>query len=144
MDGGITWPSVPEAAMVPVARRTSYPCRSMVGSAISVMVITVAPTIPVEAASRVPTRITAKPSPPRTPASRRLAMLSRSSATRERSRITPISTNRGTAISVWLCMIELPSIRLGKAFRKESGNTPSAMPRSAKISATPPSVSATG
>ena len=71
-------------------------------------------------------------------------MVSRSSATRDRSRMTPISTNRGTAISVWLCMIEPPSIRLGKAFRKESGNTPSAMPTSAKISATPPSVSATG
>ena len=58
--------------------------------------------MPVLAASSIPTTVTAMPSPPaRRPIS--IERLSSSvAAIRVRSSVTPMSTNRGTAISVWL------------------------------------------
>ena len=66
------------------------------------MVTTVAPTIPVEAASSAPTTETEMPSPPRRLPNSWPMVSSSSSATLERSSITPMNTNRGTAISTSL------------------------------------------
>ena len=78
--------------------------------------MTVAPTIPVLAASSMPTTMTAMANPPRRPPNIRLNESSRSSAMRARSRVTPMNTNSGTATSVSLLMI--PNSRLGMAPRK--------------------------
>ncbi len=77
----------------------------MVGSDSRPMVTTVAPTMPVLAASSMPTRVTEMPSPPRRRPNSIAMVSSRFSATRERSSITPMNTNSGTAISVVLIMI---------------------------------------
>ena len=66
------------------------------------MVTTVAPTMPVEAASRAPTTETEMPRPPRSVPNSWPMASSSSSATLERSSITPMNTNRGTAISTSL------------------------------------------
>ena len=69
------------------------------------MVTTVAPMMPVLAAISIPTRVTEIPSPPRTGPNRLAMVSSRFSATRDRSRVTPMNTNRGTAIRVSLVMM---------------------------------------
>jgi hypothetical protein len=65
MEGGMICPRVPAAATVPVDSSGRYPCRSMVGTASSPMVTTVAPTMPVEAPSNAPTTTALMASPPR-------------------------------------------------------------------------------
>ena len=77
----------------------------MVGSDIRPMVTTVAPTMPVEAASIMPTRVTEMPSPPRSEPNSRAMASSRVSATLDFSSSTPISTNKGTASRVVLVMM---------------------------------------
>ena len=114
----------------------------MAGSVISPMVTTVAPTTPLAAASSTPTRVTEMASPPvRLPNSRPMVS-SRSSAMRERSSITPIRMNSGIASSTSLVIT--PNTRGGSAPSSVSGITPSASPSTAKASAVPPSVNATG
>jgi hypothetical protein len=76
----------------------------MVGSDSRPMVTTVAPTMPVLAASSMPTTVTEMPSPPRMGPNSSDMVSSRFSATLERSSITPMNTNSGTAISVSLVM----------------------------------------
>ena len=106
------------------------------------MVTTVAPTMPVLAASSIPTSTTEMARPPRKRPSN-AAMLSRSSsATRDFSRITPIRMNRGTAISVTLLMV--PNRRPGRASRKAGSKTPASVPTAANSRAVPPRVKATG
>ena len=102
MLGGMIWPSVPEAATVPVASSFLYPRRSMVGTASRPMVTTVAPTIPVEAPSRAPTTTTEMASPPRRRPNSSPMVSSSSSARPERSSMTPMKTNRGTAIKRYI------------------------------------------
>ena len=63
------------------------------------MVTTVAPTIPVEAASSMPTKITESPMPPRSRPNIRPMVCSNSSASLERSSMTPMKTKSGTATS---------------------------------------------
>ena len=106
------------------------------------MVTTVAPTMPVLAASSMPTSVTEMPRPPPRLPNSRLKVSSSRSAIRARSSVTPMNTNSGTASSVALLM--MPKIRLGKPVSSASLNTPAAMPSPAKISAVPPSVNATG
>ena len=77
----------------------------MVGSASSPMVTTVAPTMPVLAASSIPTSVTDMPSPPRSLPNSRVRLSSRLSAIWARSSVTPMNTNSGTAMSVSLLMI---------------------------------------
>jgi len=67
---------------------------------------------------------------------------SRLSATRERSSITPMNTNRGTAIRVSLVM--MPYRRFGSASRKALSNRPNRSPSPAKAKAVPPREKATG
>ncbi len=64
IEGGITCPSVPEAVMIPVASVVSYLFLNIAGKEISPIAITVAPTIPVVAASNPPTKTTDTPKPP--------------------------------------------------------------------------------
>ena len=71
----------------------------MVGSDNSPIVTTVAPTIPVDAASSAPTTLTAMPSPPRSRPISSAMVSSSASASFERSSITPMKTNNGTAMS---------------------------------------------
>ena len=75
------------------------------------MVTTVAPTIPVEAANRQPTTETEMPRPPRNLPNREAIASSRSSATRDRSSITPMKMNRGTATRISL--VTMPKMRWG-------------------------------
>jgi hypothetical protein len=63
------------------------------------MVTTVAPTMPVEAASSMPTKMTDRPSPPRRRPNSRPMVSRSSSAIFERSSITPMNTKSGTATS---------------------------------------------
>ena len=76
----------------------------MVGSDSNPIVTTVVPTMPVDAANSAPTTQTEMPSPPRRDPNKAPMVSSSSSATFERSSITPINTNRGTAISTSLVM----------------------------------------
>ena len=66
IDGGIICPNVPEAAMVPVARDGEYLLRNITGKEIRPIATTVAPTMPVVAANKAPTKTTEIPSPPGT------------------------------------------------------------------------------
>ena len=114
----------------------------MVGSVISAMVTTVAPTTPLAAASSTPTRTTEMPRPPGNAPNRRPIVSSKSSAMRERSSITPMKMNSGIASSTVLVIT--PKMRCGSAYRRPRSIAPSAWPSTAKASETPPSVSATG
>ena len=67
--------------------------------------------MPVLAASSMPTSVTEIPSPPLRRPNSPDSVLSRSSAMRERSSVTPMKTNSGTAISVSLFM--MPNSRFG-------------------------------
>ena len=106
------------------------------------MVTTVAPTIPVLAASSIPTIVTEMPSPPRNWPNKRLRLSRRLSAILARSSVMPMKTNSGTAINVWLFMI--PNTRLGMVPRKAASKIPSNAPTQANISAIPPRENATG
>ena len=66
MLGGIRMPSVPEAAITPVARAWLYLWRSIVGSASAVIMVTDAPMMPVMAARIVPMTVTDIARPPGT------------------------------------------------------------------------------
>ena len=114
----------------------------MLGRDSSPMVTTVAPTIPVLAASSAPTATTEMPRPPRSPAKTRPMLSSSSSATRDFSSTTPIMMNSGTAISVTLDRV--PNSRPGSAVRNAASKPPNRMPPAAKSRAVPASVKATG
>jgi len=100
IEGGIIWPSVPAAAIEPAERLGAYPFFSNAGKAITVIVTTVAPTIPVDAASKAPTRVTDNCNPPGAPRNIRLMASNRSSAIRDFSRIRPMNTKKGIASNV--------------------------------------------
>ena len=100
MDGGMIWPRVPDAAMVPVASDGEYLCRIIAGSEIRPMATTVAPTMPVVAASSAPTNMTEMPRPPGTGPKSCAIVTSRSSAIRDRCSMMPMNTNSGMAMSV--------------------------------------------
>ena len=114
----------------------------MAGSEIMAMVTTVAPTMPVEAARSAPTTITETASPPRSPPKSRAISSSSSSAIRERSRITPMRTNMGMAISTSLVM--MPKTRWATAPMRLKSKAPRARPSPAKSTAIPDSVKITG
>ena len=114
----------------------------MVGNANKPMVTTVAPTMPVLAASNIPTNVTAMPMPAfRLPITTAIAS-NKFSATFDFSSITPIKTKSGTAIKVVL--VTIPNKRLGKALRYAASNIPKKAPTPAKINAVPASENATG
>ena len=106
------------------------------------MVVTVAATTPVVAASRVPTSTTARARPPRTRASIWPIASSSRSAMPDFSSMAPMNTKAGIASNVKLLMI--PKMRCGKALRNWGSISPSAMPSRANSTETPPSPKATG
>ena len=79
----------------------------MAGSEMSPMVTTVAPTTPVEAASRAPTSTTEIPSPPRRLPKSLPMVVSNASAMPVRSSITPMKMKSGTATSTSLVMVPM-------------------------------------
>ena len=103
---------------------------------------TLAPTTPVAAASSVPTRTTAKARPPRKRPNKAPMLRSRSSASRLFSSTAPIRMKLGSARSTWLP--RMPITRSGKALSKPSSKMPPATPITAKMSALPPTLKATG
>ena len=100
IDGGMIWPRVPDALIVPVASAGLYLLRSITGSEISPMATTVAPTMPVVAASNAPTKTTEMPRPPGMRPKSWAMVISRSSAIFDRSSIMPMKMKSGIAISV--------------------------------------------
>jgi hypothetical protein len=114
----------------------------MVGSTISPMVTVVAPTTPFAAASSTPTIRTATPSPPGSEPNSRPIVSKSSSATCERSSITPIKMNSGIASRTSLVIT--PNMRWGSAPSSARFISPAKWPISANANDTPPNVSATG
>ena len=100
IDGGIICPNVPEEQTMPLARDLSYLLFNMAGKEISPIAITVAPTIPVVAASNAPTKITDMPNPPGIGPKSWPIVTNKSSAILERCNIIPIKMNNGIAIRV--------------------------------------------
>ena len=95
-DGGMIWPSVPEPAMIPVANFGEYPDFNMIGKLINPIVMTVAPTIPVDAANIVPTKTTDIANPPLILPNNRLMVTSKPSAMPDFSSTKPMKINIGT------------------------------------------------
>ena len=114
----------------------------MVGNANNPIVTTVAPTMPVLAASNMPTIITAMPNPPLMPRMTSSMVCSRFSAILDFSSITPIKINSGTAINISLLI--MPKIRLGMLCKKAMSNAPKALAMRANNRDVPARVSATG
>ena len=73
-------PKVPDAAIVPVANDGEYLLRIIEGRDISPMATTVAPTMPVVAAKRAPTKTTEIPNPPGTGPNKPAIVINKSSA----------------------------------------------------------------
>ena len=87
----------------------------MIGREIRPIEMTEAATTPVVAASRAPTKITAKARPPRTGPKSCPIVSSRSSAIPDRSRISPMKVKNGIASSTSLDIV--PKTRSGRAPR---------------------------
>jgi len=102
--------------MVPEASNGEYLRLSMVGSAIIPMVTTVAPTMPVVAASSAPTMTTDTAKPPRIFPNKRPMVSNKSSARPDLSSVTPIKINKGTASKVKLFIV--PQICRGSRLKK--------------------------
>ena len=86
--------------MVPVDSELAYLLRIIAGNEIRPMATTVAPTMPVVAARRAPTKITEMPRPPGTGPNNCAMVTSRSSASFERCSMMPMKMNNGMAIRV--------------------------------------------
>jgi len=98
--------------------------------------------MPVLAAMSMPTKVTERPRPPgKRP--KTTEKLSRSfSATFDFSSTTPMKTNRGTAIMVWLVIV--PKMRPERKPRSLGLKLPPIIPPKPKSRATPDRVRATG
>ena len=135
-------PKVPVAEIKPVERSCGYPCFKNAGKEIKPIAITVAPTMPVLAASKAPTKITERPSPPLKPEKKSDILSRSSSATFDFSNNTPIKINKGTAIKVEFVIT--PKILFGRVSKRNKSKTPKKLVIKAKIIETPAKVKATG
>ena len=142
MLGGISIPSVPEAAMVPVASSRLYSRSTMTGSAIRLIITTEAPMMPVVAARIVPMTVTASASPPGVRRSTTWRQYSRLEATPERSSIVPMKMNIGIATSTRLSA--KPQMRSTRLKNSTWEKTSKYMPMKPKARPTPPSTNPTG
>ena len=106
------------------------------------MVTTVAPTIPVLAASKAPTIIIDIDNPPFSPRKAFSIFSSIFAAIPDFSRIVPIKINKGTASKVTLFII--PKILIGILLKIVGSKIPRGIQINAKIIDTPAKVSATG
>src|SRR5262245_16068302 len=114
----------------------------MDGSEIIPRVMTLAPTIPVDAARIAPTRTTEMAIPPRRCPNSRAMVSSSSSAMPDFSRATPMKTKRGTASSVKFVIV--PQIRMGRMFMKSARSKPKTTPSTPKNSPVKVRLKATG
>src|SRR5882724_1043398 len=114
----------------------------MVGSEISPMVITLAPTMPVEAARIAPTTTTEMAMPPRRRPKSSAIVSSSSSASPDFSSATPMKTKRGTARRVKFVMV--PQMRSGRMAKKSGRRTPVSTPMPPKKSPVKVRLKATG
>ena len=105
MLGGMRMPSVPDAAIVPVASSMLYLRWIITGSAIRLIITTDAPMIPVVAARMVPMTVTARASPPGVRRSSTCRQCSRFAATPDRSSMVPMKMNIGIAVRTRLSAI---------------------------------------
>ena len=142
MLGGIRMPSVPEAAIVPVASSVLYLRSIITGSAIRLIITTEAPMIPVVAARMVPMTVTASASPPGVRRNSTWRQCRRSAATPARSSIVPMKMNMGMATSTRLSA--MPQIRSTRLKNSICEKTSKYMPMKPKASPTPPSTKPTG
>ena len=133
---------MPEAKIVPVAIFISYFCFNITGSDKRPIVTTVAPTIPVLAASRAPTIITEIPKPPFTFLNKEAIESKRFSAILDFSNIIPININIGIATKVSFVII--PKILLGSAKRIDKSKLFVRLQIKANKIDTPERVKATG
>ena len=142
MLGGISIPSVPEAAMVPVESSMLYLRSTMTGSAIRLIITTEAPMMPVVAARIVPMTVTASASPPGVRRSTTWRQYRRLAATPERSSIVPMKMNMGIATRTRLsAKPQMRSTRLKNSIWEKTSKY---MPMKPKASPTPPSTKPTG
>ena len=95
-------------------------CFIIEGNEIMPIVTTVAPTMPVDAASSMPTKVTENPRPPRRVPNSLPMVSSNSPATRDRSSMMPMNTNSGTATSTSLVSSIRPKMRLKTGCRNRS------------------------
>ncbi len=100
IEGGMICPRVPDEQTIPLAKLLSYLLLSIVGNDINPIAITVAPTIPVVAASNAPTKITDIPKPPGIGPNNCPIVTKRSSAIFDFCSIIPMKINKGIAIKV--------------------------------------------
>ena len=136
MLGGINIPSVDDAAMVPNASVGLYPAFNIGGKAIKVITTTAAPMMPVIAAKIVAITVTDIAMPPGTRLRISWSASSNSLAISERSSITPMKTNSGTAI-IWK-LSAINQIRGAKLKNSISENTPNIQPITPNIIEIPP------
>ena len=104
MEGGIICPNVPDAQITPVDKVFLYLCLSITGSEITPIAMTLAPTTPVEAASRDPTKMVEMAKPPLILPNKSPMASNNCSANLVFCRITPIKINKGTAIKMVFCI----------------------------------------
>ena len=142
MLGGIRMPSVPDAAMVPVASSRLYSRSTMTGSAIRLIITTEAPMMPVVAARMVPMTVTASASPPGVRLSTTWRQYKRLAATPERSSIVPMKMNIGIATSTRLSA--KPQMRSTRLKNSTWEKTSKYMPMKPKARPTPPRTNPTG
>src|SRR5262245_15287554 len=114
----------------------------MVGSEIIPMVMTLAPTMPVDAARMAPTTTTEIAMPPRRCPKSRAIVSSSSSAMPDFSRATPMKTKSGTARRVKFVIV--PQIRMGRMLRKSGRRKPRAIPNPPKRNPVKVRLKATG
>jgi hypothetical protein len=135
-------PRVPVEATNPVEKLFSYPWLIKIGKDIKPIVTTVAPTMPVLAASKAPTIIIDTDNPPLIPLKAFAIFSSIFAAIPDFSRIVPIKINRGTASNVTLFII--PKILIGILLKIVGSKISKGMQINANIIDTPARVSATG
>src|SRR5713226_4087668 len=114
----------------------------MVGSEMSPMVITLAPTMPVDAARMAPTTTTEMAIPPLSLPKSSAIVSSSSSASPDFSSATPMKTKSGTARSVKLVIV--PQMRSGRIPKKSGRRNPRPMPVRPKTSPVKVRLKATG
>ena len=105
IEGGIICPKVPLAAIVPVANFLEYPYFIIIGRDITLIITTLAPTIPVLAARTAPTATVLTASPPLIFPKSSPTETKRFSAILLFSKTSPMKIKRGTAIRVKFCII---------------------------------------
>ena len=134
-DGGMTTPSVLATHTSAALSSSLTPDASRRGCTVRESMATLAPTAPFIGASRTPSPRPVSNGPAPVPASARLPVRKRISASGRRLSSVPISTYRGSACR--MSCSSRPKRRDGIAVSSGKANTPAIMPPPANASATP-------